>query len=43
MERMWQCLDEYASCDKDPVLTEPSGDVDDLIFLHDPDWYVSER
>ena len=26
-----------------PVPTESSGDVDDLIFLHSPDWCASER
>lgn len=26
-----------------PVLTEISGDVDDLIFLNCPDWFASER
>lgn len=26
-----------------PVSAENSGDVDDLIFLHSPDWYASER
>jgi len=26
-----------------PVSAESSGDVDDLIFLHCPDWYASER
>lgn len=24
-------------------LEESSGDVDDLIFFHDPDWYASDR
>lgn len=26
-----------------PAPAETSGDVDDLIFLHSPDWYASER
>lgn len=26
-----------------PAPAESSGDVDDLIFLHCPEWYVSER
>ena len=26
-----------------PAPTEISGDVDDLIFLHGPDWFASER
>ena len=26
-----------------PVPTEPAGDVDDLIFLHSPEWNVSDR
>lgn len=26
-----------------PPPADPSGDVDDLIFLHSPDWYASER
>ena len=26
-----------------PAPVEPVGDVDDLIFLHCPEWCVSER
>ena len=26
-----------------PVSAETSGDVDDLIFLHSPEWNASER
>ncbi len=26
-----------------PIPANPVGDVDDLIFLHCPDWYASER
>lgn len=43
MERMWQCMDEYDDSLINPDLAEPSGDVDDLIFFHDPDWYASDR
>ena len=25
------------------IITDPPGDVDDLIFYHDPEWYASER
>ena len=25
------------------VPAEPAGDVDDLIFLHSPEWNVSQR
>ncbi len=38
-------MDEYvtsAPAATTPV-TEPVGDVDDLIFFHDPEWNVSER
>ena len=27
----------------DPAEAEPFGDVDDLIFRSDPDWYASDR
>lgn len=36
-------MDEYETPVTDPDLTEPRGDVDDLIFYNDPEWYVSER
>lgn len=36
-------MDEYVTPMSAPDLTEPPGDVDDLIFRHDPEWYVSER
>lgn len=26
-----------------PAPAEVPGDVDDLIFLHSPDWFASER
>ena len=43
MERMPRSMDECETTITNADLTEPSGDVDDLIFFHDPDWYVSER
>ena len=36
-------MDEYITPIPEPDLAIPSGDVDDLIFLNDPDWYASER
>lgn len=36
-------MDEYEPSLSAPNPAEPSGDVDDLIFFHDPDWYVSDR
>lgn len=36
-------MDEYITPIPETDLTVPSGDVDDLIFLNDLDWYVSER
>ena len=36
-------MDECETTITNPELTEPSGDVDDLIFFHDPDWYASDR
>ena len=26
-----------------PMFPAPGGDVDDLIFRTDPDWYISDR
>ena len=37
---MDECVTTTATA---PVLTTPVGDVDDLIFLHFPEWNVSER
>lgn len=36
-------MDEYDSSVNNPAPLEPIGDVDDLIFYHDPDWYISDR
>jgi len=36
-------MDEFETTHTDSDLMKPAGDVDDLIFCHDPDWYVSER
>lgn len=36
-------MDEHTTPVPEPVLTVPAGDVDDLIFRNDPDWYTSER
>lgn len=36
-------MDEYDPSVNNPDPLEPIGDVDDLIFYHDPDWYVSDR
>lgn len=38
-----QNMDEYEVPMNEPDLTEPCGDVDDLIFYNDFEWYVSER
>lgn len=38
-----QSMDEYELPAPADDLTCPTGDVDDLIFCHDPEWYVSER
>ena len=38
------CMDEcMTAAAPTPVLTEPTGDVDDLIFFHSPEWNASER
>lgn len=36
-------MDENAPASRRPDGTEPPGDVDDLIFFHDPGWYASDR
>lgn len=36
-------MDECEIPITDSGLTKPSGDVDDLIFCNDPDWYASDR
>ena len=36
-------MDEQEPSLTNPDLAESSGDVDDLIFLHNADWYVSDR
>lgn len=36
-------MDEHGPVLTKPDLTDPPGDVDDLIFLHDPDWSASDR
>lgn len=38
-----QCMDECETTITKPDLTPPAGDVDDLIFCNEPDWYVSTR
>ena len=37
---MDECL---TTVETTPVSTEQGGDVDDLIFLHCPEWNASER
>lgn len=36
-------MDECVTPIKEPDLTAPGGDVDDLIFCGNSDWFVSER
>lgn len=36
-------MDEYEETTPTCEQHERSGDVDDLIFYHDPEWYISER
>ncbi len=36
-------MDECETTITKPDLTPPAGDVDDLIFCNEPDWYVSTR
>jgi len=36
-------MDECETTNTTPDLTQPSGDVDDLIFYDDPEWYASDR
>lgn len=38
-----QNMDEYEIPMTDTDLTENHGDVDDLIFYNDFEWYVSDR
>ena len=37
---MDECMNSAATA---PGPVEPTGDVDDLIFLHSPEWNASER
>ena len=37
---MDECVNTAATA---PGSVEPTGDVDDLIFLHSPEWNASER
>ncbi len=36
-------MDELNLPDPRPEVTRPVGDVDDLLFSDDADWYASER
>lgn len=36
-------MDKYDLSVNNPDPIEPIGDVDDLIFYPDPDWYISDR
>ena len=40
---MLRSMDECTTISTNADGAEFSGDVDDLIFFHDPDWYASER
>ena len=40
---MPRSMDECETTITNTDLTDPPGDVDDLIFYHDPEWYASER
>ena len=40
---MAQTMDEYDFPMNEFELTKPCGDVDDLIFYNDFEWYVSDR
>ncbi len=36
-------MDELTIPDPCPEISRPAGDVDDLIFSENSDWFVSER
>ena len=40
---MDECEITVPNAKRDPAEAEPFGDVDDLIFRSDPDWYASDR
>ena len=36
-------MNKFDSSVNNSAAPEPPGDIDDLIFYHDPDWYISDR